>query len=331
METRILGEDLKVSAIGLGCMGFSHAYGSPMPEEEAIKTIREAYDAGERFFDTAEIYRGVNEDGSINYNEELVGKALHDVRDKVVIATKFGIKNIEGKSSTQEVAVDSSPKTIRKSVEGSLKRLNTDHIDLYYQHRIDPKVEPEEVASVMADLIKEGKITHWGISEANADYLRRANKVGKVTAIQNRYSMMYREYEKLFPLLEELNVGLVAFSPLANGLLTGQFMQSEFPEGDLRNGMPQFSKEAIEQNKKLIALIERIAKEHNATPAQISLAWMINKKPYIVPIPGSRHLNRIEDNIAAADIKMSQEEVAEIDNTLDKIPMSEVFGGSKIK
>ncbi len=331
METRILGEDLKVSAIGLGCMGFSHAYGSPIPEEEAIKTIRAAYDAGERFFDTAEIYRGVNEDGSINYNEELVGKALHDVRDKVVIATKFGIKNIEGKSSTQEVAVDSSPETIRKSVEGSLKRLNTDHIDLYYQHRIDPKVEPEEVASVMADLIKEGKITHWGISEANADYLRRANKVCKVTAIQNRYSMMYREYEKLFPLLEELNVGLVAFSPLANGLLTGQFMQSEFPEGDLRNGMPQFSKEAIEQNKKLIALIERIAKEHNATPAQISLAWMINKKPYIVPIPGSRHLNRIEDNIAAADIKMSQEEVAEIDNTLDKIPMSEVFGGSKIK
>lgn len=331
METRILGEDLKVSAIGLGCMGFSHAYGSPMPEEEAIKTIRAAYDAGERFFDTAEIYRGVNEDGSTNYNEELVGKALHDVRDKVVIATKFGIKNIEGKSSTQEVAVDSSPETIRKSVEGSLKRLNTDHIDLYYQHRIDPKVELEEVASVMADLIKEGKITHWGISEANADYLRRANKVCKVTAIQNRYSMMYREYEKLFPLLEELNVGLVAFSPLANGLLTGQFMQSEFPEGDLRNGMPQFSKEAIEQNKKLIALIERIAKEHNATPAQISLAWMINKKPYIVPIPGSRHLNRIEDNIAAADIKMSQEEVVEIDNTLDKIPMSEVFGGSKIK
>lgn len=331
METRVLGEDLKVSAIGLGCMGFSHAYGLPMPEEEAIKTIRAAYDAGERFFDTAEIYRGVNEDGSINYNEKLVGKALHDVRDKVVIATKFGIKNIEGKSSTQEVAVDSNPKTIRKSVEGSLKRLNTDHIDLYYQHRIDPKVEPEEVASVMADLIKEGKITHWGISEASADYLRRTNKICKVTAIQNRYSMMYREYEKLFPLLEELNVGLVAFSPLANGLLTGQFMQSEFPEGDLRNGMPQFSKEAIEQNKKLIALIKRIAKEHNATPAQISLAWMINKKPYIVPIPGSRHLNRIEDNIAAADIKMSQEEVAEIDNTLDKIPMSEVFGGSKIK
>lgn len=331
METRVLGEDLKVSAIGLGCMGFSHAYGLPMPEEEAIKTIRAAYDAGERFFDTAEIYRGVNEDGSINYNEELVGKALHDVRDKVVIATKFGIKNIEGKSSTQEVAVDSNPKTIRKSVEGSLKRLNTDHIDLYYQHRIDPKVEPEEVASVMADLIKEGKITHWGISEASADYLRRANKICKVTAIQNRYSMMYREYEKLFPLLEELNVGLVAFSPLANGLLTGQFMQSEFPEGDLRNGMPQFSKEAIEQNKKSIALIKRIAKEHNATPAQISLAWMINKKPYIVPIPGSRHLNRIEDNIAATDIKMSQEEVAEIDNTLDKIPMSEVFGGSKIK
>ena len=331
MKTRILGKDLKVSAIGLGCMGFSHAYGSPMPEQEAIKTIRAAYDAGERFFDTAEIYRGVNEDGSINYNEELVGKALHDVRDEVVIATKFGISNVEGKSSTQELAVDSSPAAIRSAIEGSLKRLNTDHIDLYYQHRIDPKIEPEEVATVMADLIKEGKITHWGISEANADYLRRADKVCKVTAIQNRYSMMYREYEKLFPLLEELNVGLVAFSPLANGLLTGQFTQSKFPEGDLRNGMPQFTDEAIKQNEKLIALVDRIAKNHNATPAQISLAWMINKKPYIVPIPGSRHLNRVKDNLAAGEIKMTPEEVTEIDKTLDKIPMSEVFGGSKVK
>lgn len=331
METRILGKDLKVSAIGLGCMGFSHAYGTPMPEEEAIKTIRAAYDAGERFFDTAEIYRGVNPDGSINYNEELVGKALHDVRDDVVITTKFGVGNIKGKKSSQELAVDSRPETIRKSVEGSLKRLNTDHIDLYYQHRIDPNVEPEEVAQVMADLIKEGKITHWGISEANADYLRCANKVCKVTAVQNRYSMMYREYEDLFPVLEELNVGLVAFSPLANGLLTGKFMQSQFPEGDLRNGMPQFTEEAIKKNQQLMDLVKKIAERHNATDAQISLAWMVNKKPYIVPIPGSRHLNRIKDNLAAGEIKMSADEVAQIDKALDEIPMSDVFSGSKTK
>lgn len=331
METRILGDDLKVSAIGLGCMGFSHAYGAPMDEEEAIKTIQAAYNAGERFFDTAEIYQGVNQDGSTNYNEELVGKALHDVRDNVVIATKFGIHNIEGKNSTQEIAVDSSPEAIRKSVEGSLKRLNTDHIDLYYQYRIDPKFSPEEVAQVMGELIKEGKITHWGISEATPDYLRRANKVTKVTAIQNRYSMMYREYEEMFPLLEELNVGLVAFSPLANGLLTGEFMQSKFPKGDLRAGMPQFTEEAIKKNQELIELVTRIANKHNATPAQISLAWMINKKPYIVPIPGSRHLNRIKDNLAAGEIKMTDEEVNEIDKMLDTIPMSDVFGGSKIK
>lgn len=331
METRILGDDLKVSAIGLGCMGFSHAYGAPMDEEEAIKIIQAAYNAGERFFDTAEIYQGVNPDGSINYNEELVGKALHNVRDNVVIATKFGIHNIEGKSSTQEIAVDSSPEAIWKSVEGSLKRLNTDHIDLYYQHRIDPKFSPEEVAQVMGELIKEGKITHWGISEATPDYLRRANKVTKVTAIQNRYSMMYREYEEMFPLLEELNVGLVAFSPLANGLLTGEFMQSKFPKGDLRAGMPQFTEEAIKKNQELIKLVTRIANKHNATPAQISLAWMINKKPYIVPIPGSRHLNRIKDNLAAGEIKMTAEEVNEIDKMLDTIPMSDVFGGSKIK
>lgn len=331
METRILGEDLKVSAVGLGCMGFSHAYGTPVNEEEAIKTIRAAYDAGERFFDTAEIYQGINPDGSINYNEELVGKALHDVRDNVVIATKFGIKNIKGKKTTQELSVDSSPETIRKSVEGSLEKLNTDHIDLYYQHRIDPKVSPEEVAEVMGDLIKEGKITHWGISEATPDYLRRANKVTKVTAIQNRYSMMYRDYEDMFSLLEELNVGLVAFSPLANGLLTGKIMQSKFPKGDLRAGMPQFTEAAIKKNQELIELVTEIGEKYNATPAQISLAWMINKKPYIAPIPGSRHLSRIKDNLAAGEIKMDKEEIAKIDKMLDTIPMSDVFSGSKIK
>lgn len=327
MEERILGQDLKVSTVGLGCMGFSHGYGEPVDEEEAIKSIRAAYDMGYRFFDTAEIYTGTNPDGSTNYNEELVGKALADVRDDVVIATKFGVAAHDGNG----LRVDSSPETIRKSVEGSLKRLGTDHIDLYYQHRIDPNVEPGTVAKVMQELIDEGKITHWGISETDEDYLRRANAVCKVTAVQNRYSMMYRDYEKLFPVLEDLNVGLVAFSPLANGLLTGKVTQTKFGKADLRNKMPQFTEEAQKQNQELIKLLEELGKQYNATPAQISLAWMINKKPYIVPIPGSRHLNRIEENFKAGQIKMTKEEVAKIDAILDKIPMSDVFGGSKIK
>lgn len=327
METRTLGKDLKVTAIGLGCMGFSHGYGQPTDVDEAIKDIRAAYDMGYRFFDTAEIYQGTNPDGSTNYNEEIVGKALHDVRDQVVIATKFGIAAHDGYG----LKVDSRPETIRKSVEGSLKRLGTDHIDLYYQHRIDPDVEPETVAKVMQELIDEGKITHWGISEANEEYLRRANAVCKVTAVQNRYSMMYREYEGLFPVLEELHVGLVAFSPLANGLLTGQIKQSHFAKGDLRNKMPQFTPEALQMNQDLFELLQEIAHNHDATPAQISLAWMINKKPYIVPIPGSRHLNRIKDNLAAAQIKMSADEVKQIDQALDAVPMSAVFGGTKIE
>lgn len=226
MNTRTLGKDLKVTAVGLGCMGFSHGYGKPTGVDEAVKSIRAAYDMGYRFFDTAEIYQGTNPDGTTNYNEEIVGRALHDVRNDVVIATKFGIAAHEGSA----LKVDSSPATIRRSVEGSLKRLNTDHIDLYYQHRIDPSVSPETVAWVMKELIQEGKITHWGISEANEDYLRRANAVCKVTAVQNRYSMMFRDYESLFPTLEELHVGLVAFSPLANGLLTDQISRANLPK-----------------------------------------------------------------------------------------------------
>lgn len=327
MNTCTLGKDLKVTAVGLGCMGFSHGYGKPVDVDQAVKDIRAAYDMGYRFFDTAEIYQGTNPDGSTNYNEEIVGRALHDVRDDVVIATKFGIAAHEGSA----LKVDSSPDTIRRSVEGSLKRLNTDHIDLYYQHRIDPSVSPETVAGVMKELMYEGKITHWGISEANEDYLRRANAVCKVTAVQNRYSMMYRDYESLFPVLEELHVGLVAFSPLANGLLTDQIKQSTFVKNDLRNKMPQFKPEALKKNQELFNLLEEIAADHNATPAQISLAWMINKKPYIVPIPGSRHLNRIKDNLAAGEIKMSADEVKQIDEALDAVPMSDVFSGTKVK
>ena len=256
-----------------------------------------------------------------------MGAALKPYRDKVVIATKCGVRHMG-----DHLEMDSRPQTIRKSVEGSLRKLQTDHIDLYYQHRIDPKVEPEVVADTMAQLIKEGKITHWGISEADEDYLRRAHGVCPVTAIQNRLSMMYRDYEKLFPVLEELHVGFVAFSPLANGFLTARYRdtsQFEQSPADFRTTMPQFSKEGVEQNHELLALIENTAKEKNATPAQISLAWMLAKRPYIVPIPGSRKESRIRENLGAADIHLTKEEVSRIDSTLDHMTMSQVFGGHR--
>ena len=327
METRILGNDLAVSAVGLGCMGMTHAFGAPADGKEMTELIAKAVDMGYTFFDTAECYTGTNPDGSTAYNEELVGTALKPYRDKVVIATKCGVRHMG-----DHLEMDSRPETIRKSVEGSLRKLQTDHIDLYYQHRIDPKVEPEVVADTMAQLIKEGKITHWGISEANADYLRRAHAVCPVTAIQNRLSMMYRDYEKLFPVLEELHVGFVAFSPLANGFLTARYQdtsQFEQSSADFRTTMPQFSKEGVEQNHDLLALIENTAKEKDATPAQISLAWMLAKRPYIVPIPGSRKESRIRENLKAADIHLTKEEVSRIDSALEHMTMSQVFGGHR--
>lgn len=327
METRLLGKDLKVSPVGLGCMGMTHASGAPADVKEMTELIAKAVDMGYTFFDTAECYTGANPDGSTAYNEELVGTALKPYRDKVVIATKCGVHHMG-----DHLEMDSRPETIRKSVEGSLRKLQTDHIDLYYQHRIDPKVEPEVVADTMAQLMKEGKITHWGISEANEDYLRRAHAVCPVTAIQNRLSMMYRDYEKLFPVLEELHVGFVAFSPLANGFLTARYRdtsQFEQSPADYRAAMPQFSKEGVEQNHDLLALLENTAKEKNATPAQISLAWMLAKRPYIVPIPGSRKEGRIRENLGAADIHLTQEEVSCIDSALEHMTMSQVFGGHR--
>lgn len=321
-----LGKDLRVSAMGLGCMGFSHACGLPTEAAEAERTIRAAYDAGYTFFDTAECYIGTNADGTPSLNEEFVGRALKEVRGNVVIATKFGVKH-EG----VHLHMDSRPEVIRRSVEGSLKRLKTDHIDLYYQHRIDPNVSAEEVASVMAELIKEGKITHWGISETDEEYLRRAHAVCPVTAIQNRYSMMYRSYERLFPVLEELKVGFVAFSPLANGVLSGVYnAESKFEEaGDYRADMPQFQPQAYAENAQLFGLLQELAERHHATPAQISLAWMMNKQPHIVPIPGSRKEARIRENARAAEIEMTKEEVARIDEALDTVKMSDVFGGHR--
>ena len=328
METRILGKDLTVSAVGLGCMGFSHAYGAPTSEKEAIRLLRRAFDLGYTFFDTAEVY-GTADDPHVN--EELVGKALADVKQHVVIATKFGLRfDRDSGKVPLPLVPDSRPETIRRSVEGSLKRLGVDHIDLYFQHRMDPTVEPEEVAGVMADLIKEGKITHWGISEATEDYLRRANGVCPVTAVQNRYSMMARHYESLFPVLEELEIGFVAFSPMANGFLTGKYGKGQQfdPQTDYRAFMPQFIDEAVSENAALLKLLYDMAAEKKATPAQISLAWMLCKKNWIVPIPGTRKEERMAENAGAAGIVLSGDEVNALNEALDHMKMSAVFGGT---
>ena len=330
MEQRTLGKDLKVSAVGFGCMGLSHAYGAPLDEREAVCLIRRAFDCGYTFFDTAEIY-GTEDDP--HANERLVGEALAPVRDKAVIATKFGLSfDMESGVVPYPIIPDSRPETIRRSVECSLARLRTDHIDLYYQHRPDPKVEPETVAEVMAELIREGKITHWGISEANEEYLRRAHAVCPVTAVQNRYSMMARWHEALFPALEELGVGFVAFSPMANGLLTGKYGKgSRFDARyDYRAAMPQFADEAAEKNAALMSLLHRYAEEKCATPAQISMAWMLCRKPWIVPIPGTRSETRMEENAEAAAVALSAGEVRAIDAALDGMEMSAVFGGAQI-
>lgn len=245
MEHRMIGNSaLEVSAIGLGCMGITHASGTPMSIKDGAKVIEQAYDMGYTLFDTAECYTGINSDGSIAYNEEVVGQALRPIRNKIVLATKCGVQH--GKN---RLIVDSRPETIRKSVEGSLKRLQTDYIDLYYQHRIDPAVSPEEVAETMEKLIQEGKIRAWGISETNEEYLRRAHAVCPVAAIQNRYSMMARWHENLFPVVEELGVAYVAFSPMANGFLTGRYSKdSVFEQGtDYRSNMPQYTAEGFEK------------------------------------------------------------------------------------
>lgn len=330
MQYRTLGSDLTVSAVGLGCMGMSHAYGAPADKKEMTELLAQAVDLGYTFFDTAEVY-GTPEHP--HDNEELVGAALKPYRDKIVLATKFGIHfDMSSTATNKPLVPDSRPEVIRASVEASLKRLGTDHIDLYYQHRLDPKIPIEEVAGVMADLIREGKITHWGLSEATEDAIRRAHAVCPVTAIQNRYSMMARWYEDLFPVLEELHIGYVAFSPLANGFLSGKYDKSSRfdAETDYRSVMPQFQPENIDRNHDLLTLLQKLAEQNNATPAQISLAWMLCKKSYLVPIPGTRRLSRLLENAGAADVTLSAEEVAAIDKALDGTALSEVFGGSKI-
>lgn len=315
--------DMKVYPVGLGCMGFSHASGAPTDHDTAVRTIREAYETGYDFFDTAECYTGIYPDGTISYNEELVGEALRDMRQNVVIATKCGMTH-----GGDHLILDSSPARIRSSVEGSLKKLGTDHIDLYYQHRIDPKVEPETVAETMGGLIREGKILAWGICETTEDYLRRAHNVTPVTAIENRYSMMARWHESLFPVCEELGITYVAFSPMANGFLTGKYnAQTQF-EGneDFRSRMPQYTEEGYSKAKELLDLLNSLSREKNATPAQLSLAWMICKKTFIIPIPGSRKPERLKENLEAGNVILSAEEIAAIDKRLDTMTF-DVFGG----
>lgn len=325
MQKRRLGaSELFVGPVGLGCMGFSHASGDPTEKAAAVKTLREAYEMGYDFFDTAEAYTGVFPDGTVSYNEELVGEALRDVRDKVVIATKMGVRH----NADRTLRLDSRPETIRRSLEESLKKLGTDYVDLYYQHRIDPKVEPETVAETMAELIREGKIRYWGISEANEEYLRRAHAVCPVTAIENRYSMMARWHEALFPVCEELNIAYVAFSPMANGLLTGRYTPATRFEGrqDYRAQMPQYTEAGYAKAKGLLALLEKLAGEKQAAMGQLALAWMLCKKPYLVPIPGSRKTARLRENLEAGQITLTGAEIEAIDAALDTMEFA-VFGG----
>lgn len=312
MKYRKLGignNSLEVSAIGLGCMGMSYAYGEAPNKNEMITLIHSAIGRGLTFFDTAEMYGPF-------INEELLGEALAPYRDQVVIATKFGIKIQDGKQ-----VQDSSPSQIRKAVEGSLKRLNTEIIDLYYQHRVDTKVPIEEVAGVMKDLINEGKIKHWGLSEAGVQTIRRAHAVQPVTAIQSEYSLWYRRpEEELLPTLEELGIGFVPFSPLGKGFLTGRFnKESKFASNDFRSIVPRFTAEALEANQVLVDLLKKVADQKNATPAQIALAWLLEQKPWIAPIPGTTKLERLEENIGGADLELSVNELIEIESALKKI------------
>lgn len=330
MKTRILGKDLEVSAVGLGCMGISHAYGPASDKKEMTELLSKAVDKGYTFFDTAEVY-GTPENP--HDNEELLGEALKPYRNRIVLASKCGIRFDEDSTEVNKPLIpDGRPETIKKSVEGSLKRLQTDHLDLYYIHRIDRNVPIEETAGAMKELIGAGKITHWGISEADEATLRKAHAVCPVTAVQNRYSMMYRDYEALFPVLEELQIGFVAFSPLANGFLSAKYNKdSRFDAGtDYRGVMPQFSPEGMDKNKEMIGYLTEMADQKNATPAQISLAWMLAKKPWIVPIPGTRKYGRLVENAQAADVELTEQEVQDLDRMLDTVPMSEVFGGLRI-
>jgi aryl-alcohol dehydrogenase-like predicted oxidoreductase len=310
MQKRILGKSgLEVSVLGLGCMGLSFGLGAATDKKEAINLIRKAFELGVTFFDTAEAYGPFA-------NEELLGEALQPFRKEVVIATKFGFK--EGKTA---LGTDSRPENIRAMAEASLKRLRTDVIDLLYQHRVDPNVPIEDVAGTVKDLIKEGKVKHFGLSEAGVKTIRKANAVQPVTALQSEYSLWWREPEKeIIPTLEELGIGFVPFSPLGKGFLTGKIDEhTTFDKTDFRNTVPRFSEENRKANQALVDLLGKIAKQKDATNAQIALAWLLAQKPWIVPIPGTTKVHRLEENVGAATIALCADELKEINEALSKI------------
>lgn len=311
MEKRILGTNgLEVSAIGLGCMGMSHGYGPAADRREMIALIRRAVEKGVTFFDTAEVYGD---------NESLVGEALASFKGKVVIASKFGVYNVDGKQT-----LDSKPERIRQSVEGSLKRLGVEAIDLYYQHRVDPAVPIEEVADVVGELMRQGKVKHWGLSEAGVQTIRRAHAVLPLTAIQSEYSMMWRQPEAtLLPALEELGIGFVPFSPLGKGFLAGRFDKTAtFGGDDFRSIVPRFSPENLDANQALVALVKSVAAAKQATPAQVALAWVLAQKPWIVPIPGTTKMARVEENLGGADIVLTESDLRELNAALARIEIA---------
>ena len=317
MQYRILGNTgLKVSCIGYGCMGLTQSYPPYLPKNESIAIIRKAVDLGVNFFDTAEAYGPFS-------NELLLGEALQPYRKDIVIATKFGFDFEYGRNDTHNrpVALSSRPKHIRKSLEGSLQRLRTEYIDLYYQHRVDPDTPIEEVADTMADLIKEGKIRGWGLSEAGTETIRRAHAVCPLTAGQSEYSMWYREPEKaLLPVLEERGIAFVPFSPLGKGMLAGRFNEnSTFSSDDFRSAIPRFNPQNLKHNVIVAEFVQKLAESRNSTPARIALAWLLAQKPWIVPIPGTKTIRRLEENLSAADLSFTAEELDEIRRGLDDI------------
>lgn len=314
MKKRTLGKSgLEVSDLGLGCMGLTFGYGPASSESEAVSLIQKAFDLGVTFFDTAEAY-------SQGLNEQFLGKAVKPFRDKVVLATKFGFN--EGDSTK---GLDSRPERIRTVVENSLRYLQTDVIDLLYQHRVDPNVPVEEVAGTVKDLIQEGKVKHFGMSEAGVQSIRKAHTILPVTALQSEYSMFWREPEKeIIPLLEELGIGFVPFSPLGKGFLTGAINENtKFDPTDFRNIVPRFTEENRKANQKLVDLLKVIAKENNATPAQIALAWLLAQKPFIAPIPGTTKIHRLEENIGAVNILLSADDIVQINEALKE---TEIIG-----
>ena len=315
MKKRQLGTSgLEVSAIGLGCMGLSFGYGPAVEREDGVKLIRAAVEKGITFFDTAEVYGPFA-------NESLVGEAIAPLRDQVVIATKFGFNIDPDGTQHKEPPLNSRPEHVKQAVDGSLKRLGIDHIDLLYQHRVDPEVPIEDVAGAVKDLIQAGKIRHFGLSEAGVQTIRWAHAVQPVTALQSEYSMWWREPEgEIFPVLEELGIGFVPFSPLGRGFLTGKIDEkTEFDATDFRHTSPRFSAEARKANQALVDLIARFAKAKDATPAQIALAWVLAQKPWIVPIPGTTKLHRLEENIGSAEVELTSEDLAEIEDLTSQV------------